>query len=235
VKPSKSDINAVIMDYLLSEGYPDAAQKFASEANIDPQPNTETIEARVAIRNAILAGNIEAAIERINDVNPEILDTDAQLHFSLLRLQLIEIIRRGDKNSKDDLLAAVHFANKQLAPRAKGHPQFIEDLERGMALLIFPSESLPPALKTLLDPSLRLSLATQVNRAILHNQGEQTEAQIRDLVKLRQWAEQKCRETKKSIPPTLSLGLDQIDDMDDQDGNETTNGNSAADADAMVH
>jgi glucose-induced degradation protein 8 len=66
------DINAVIMDYLLSEGYPDAAQQFASEANIDPQPSTETIEARVSIRNAILAGNIEAAIESINDVNPEV-------------------------------------------------------------------------------------------------------------------------------------------------------------------
>jgi hypothetical protein len=66
------DINAVIMDYLLSEGYPDAAQQFASEANIEPQPCTESIEARVTIRNAILAGNIEAAIEGINDVNPEV-------------------------------------------------------------------------------------------------------------------------------------------------------------------
>jgi hypothetical protein len=66
------DINAVIMDYLLSEGYPDAARKFASEANIDPQLSTETIQARVAIRNAILAGNIEVAIERINDMNPEV-------------------------------------------------------------------------------------------------------------------------------------------------------------------
>lgn len=165
----------------------------------------------------------------------KILDTDAHLHFSLLRLQLIEIIRRGDKNSKEDLLAAVHFANKQLAPRAKGSPQFIEDLERGMALLIFPMENLPPVLKALLEPSLRLNLATQVNRAILRSQGKHTEAQIRNLIKLRQWAEQKCRETKKPIPAKLSLGLDQEDDADDQDGNEATNGNGAADADAMVH
>jgi hypothetical protein len=60
------------MDYLIIEGYPTAAQKFATEANIQPKISTEALEARVSIRQAILSGNIERAIERVNDFNPEV-------------------------------------------------------------------------------------------------------------------------------------------------------------------
>lgn len=65
-----SDLNSVIMDYLISEGYPSAAQKFASEANIQPTSGVESIQDRVEIREAIHAGDIQAAIERINELNP---------------------------------------------------------------------------------------------------------------------------------------------------------------------
>lgn len=58
------------MDYLLSEGYPNAAQKFSKEANIQPRVAVQNIENRVKIRNLILAGNVEEAISRINDLNP---------------------------------------------------------------------------------------------------------------------------------------------------------------------
>jgi len=59
------------MDYLISEGYPRAAKKFAMEANIHA-PEEESIQARVEIRNAIHAGDIETAIEKINDLNPQV-------------------------------------------------------------------------------------------------------------------------------------------------------------------
>jgi hypothetical protein len=99
-----------------------------------------------------------------------------------------------------------------------------------MALLIFPSDNLPPVLKALLEPSVRLTLANDVNKAILTSQGSRTEAQIKSLIKLRQWSEQKCRETKKPIPARLSLGLDYDDEADDHDAM-----NGHGDADAMVH
>ncbi|KAF2672114.1 lish motif-containing protein [Microthyrium microscopicum] len=226
VRPSKGDINAVIMDYLLSEGYPDAAQKFASEANLLPELSIETIEHRVEIRNCILAGDIETAIERINDLNPQILDKNSKLHFALLRLQLVEIVKRGDPNNKEDLMKAISFANKQLAPRAKESKEFIEDLEKGMALIIFPRDNLPVTLKPLLDPALRFDIAAQVNEAILLSSGSRREARIKDLIKLRQWSEQKARDMKKAIPARLSLGLNLDDETDDDNMN--------GDGDAMV-
>jgi len=67
-----SDINFVIMDYLINEGYPAAAQKFAMEAGIAFAGNSEGIQQRVDIRNAIHAGNLQLAIEKINQLNPEV-------------------------------------------------------------------------------------------------------------------------------------------------------------------
>lgn len=67
-----SDLNSVIMDYLISEGYPIAAQKFALEANIQPKVDFDSIRERVEIRNAIYGGDIQRAVEKINELNPQV-------------------------------------------------------------------------------------------------------------------------------------------------------------------
>lgn len=64
------------MDYLVSEGYPSAAQNFAIEANIQPRVDAESIQERVEIRNAIYSGDIQHAIERINEMNPQVRQTN---------------------------------------------------------------------------------------------------------------------------------------------------------------
>lgn len=66
------DINFVIMDYLINEGYPSAAKKFALEANIQPKADVDSIQERVEIRNAIHGGDIQSAIEKINELNPQV-------------------------------------------------------------------------------------------------------------------------------------------------------------------
>ena len=67
-----SDINSLIMDYLITEGYPSAAQKFAIEANIQPSTDLESINERVEIRNSIHRGDLQTAIEKINELNPQV-------------------------------------------------------------------------------------------------------------------------------------------------------------------
>lgn len=66
------DINYLVMDYLITNGYPAAARKFAIEANIQRRPDLECIQERVDIRTAIHSGNIQLAIEKINDLNPQV-------------------------------------------------------------------------------------------------------------------------------------------------------------------
>lgn len=60
------------MDYLVNEGYPSAARKFAKEANIQPPVEEDSIEPRVEIKRAILSGDIESAIHQINDLNSQV-------------------------------------------------------------------------------------------------------------------------------------------------------------------
>lgn len=67
-----SDLNTLVMNYLIIEGYKSAAVKFAQEANISPQVDLESIQERVEIRNAIHRGDIQAAVERINELYPEV-------------------------------------------------------------------------------------------------------------------------------------------------------------------
>ena len=162
----------------------------------------------------------------------KLLDRDRKLHFSLLRLQLVELIRASFTTSDNSAVAkAIAFAKENLAPYATENP-FKNDLERAMALLIVPREawsSQPPqpstssalptsvnphapqnqfgALYELVDPSLRRKVAKYVNEAILQSQGLDREAQMRELARSRAWTEHQARETKADVPPTMHLGL----------------------------
>lgn len=54
------------------EGYKSAAQEFSDEAGIIPPVDFESIESRMVIREALQRGNVEEAITRVNDLNPEV-------------------------------------------------------------------------------------------------------------------------------------------------------------------
>ena len=60
------------MDYLITNGYPAAAKKFAVEANIQPNEDVDSIQERVDIRTAIHLGDIQSAVEKINELNPQV-------------------------------------------------------------------------------------------------------------------------------------------------------------------
>lgn len=134
----------------------------------------------------------------------QILEKDPPLHFELLRLQLVELIR---KCNGGDINPALEFASNKLAPRAATNSEFLKALEKTMALLFFPHDALAPELKELIHPDLRQDTATKVNEAILLRQASRREAAIRELVKMRAWAEASARSKKKDLPDKLELGL----------------------------
>lgn len=72
------------MDYLVIEGYKDAAQRFSSETGINPQVDLESIENRMIIRSAIQRGDVEDAIGRVNELDPEVSMTSNSMLFSYL-------------------------------------------------------------------------------------------------------------------------------------------------------
>jgi hypothetical protein len=75
IKCPKRDINALILDYLTMEGYPQAAANFSMEANLQPHQDDDFIRARQEIQNYIYHGDIESAIESLNELDPEVRST----------------------------------------------------------------------------------------------------------------------------------------------------------------
>ena len=94
----------------------------------------------MAVKKAVQNGNVEDAIEKVNDLNPEvhtsmllssclidcerysriknwlclqILDTNPELFFHLQQQRLIELIRQGKTEE------ALEFAQEELAPRGE--------------------------------------------------------------------------------------------------------------------
>jgi glucose-induced degradation protein 8 len=180
--------------------------------------------------------SIPPASFRFTDNGTKILDTDPALHFALLRLQLIELIRTCTSTPGSDISPAINFASSQLAPRAATNPEFLRDLELTMSLLIFlPAEdTLQPQFAELLQPSLRRDVASRVNEAILGSMGARGEARLRNLVRLRIWAEEKARAAAKPLPPFLPLGLSEGEEYAGEGtGNHEVTGNHDS-GDVMV-
>ena len=67
-----SDINALILDYLTVAGYPNAAARFCTEANLTPQQPNSDIITRQRIRRSIHEGEIEEAIKFLNELDPSV-------------------------------------------------------------------------------------------------------------------------------------------------------------------
>lgn len=107
-----------------------------------------------------------------------------------------------------DITPALDFATTQLAPRAPTNPQFLEDLEKTLALLIFPPENLAPSLASLLDPELRKTVASRVSEIILKSQGARGEAKLYSLLRARAWAEREARKGNNDLPTKMEFGLD---------------------------
>jgi hypothetical protein len=113
VKIRKEDMNKLVMNFLVTEGYVEAAEKFQMESGTQPDIDLGTITDRMAVRKAVQCGQVEDAIEKVNDLNPEILDTNPQLFFHLQQQRLIELIRSGQVEE------ALEFAQEELAPRGE--------------------------------------------------------------------------------------------------------------------
>lgn len=187
VKIKKEDMNKLIMNFLVTEGYVDAARTFATESDTQPGVDLNTITDRMEIRKAIQTGNVEAAVERVNDLNPEILEEQQQLLFHLQQQRLIELIRHGKTEE------ALEYAQEYLAPRGEENPAFLEELERTVALLAFEDAKSSPV-ADLMDIAQRQKTASELNAAILSSQCQEKEPRLPNLMKLLIWAQNQLEE-----------------------------------------
>ncbi|KAJ1936050.1 hypothetical protein FBU59_005182 [Linderina macrospora] len=171
------------MNYLIIEGYKDAAEKFSEESGLHTRVDLGSIEERMQIRFAVQNGDIRSAIERVNDLNPDLLETDARLYFQLQQQQLIELIRQGKSEE------ALVFAQEELAPHGAEHPELLRELERTMALLAFDAQDGKSPLAELLDFQQRQKTANELNAALLAAHSQPREPKLPALLQLLAWTQ----------------------------------------------
>jgi len=65
-------MDALVFDYLLIEGFSDAAAEFARETGLPADVDHAIIQERMEIRDAVVEGRVEEAVRRVNELDPEV-------------------------------------------------------------------------------------------------------------------------------------------------------------------
>ncbi|XP_005183331.1 glucose-induced degradation protein 8 homolog [Musca domestica] len=196
----QADMNRLIMNYLVTEGFKEAAEKFQVEAGLlEPSVELNSLDDRILIREAIQNGRIQEATQLVNQLHPELLDSDRYLYFHLQQLQLIELIRAGK------IEEALSFAQTRLSEAGEDIPEVLCELERTLALLAFEKPQESP-FSYLLEQSHRQKIASELNAAILKSEhSADSTPKIMFLLKLIMWAQSKLDAREVNYPKMKDL------------------------------
>lgn len=178
----RAELNKLLMEYLVKEGFKDAVLAFQSETGMEPGFNMGIMDDQIKIRDAVEAGCIQKAVELVNEVDPEILDTNSKLYFHLQQQQLLELIRTGDVEQ------VLEYASTELSARGEENPEFLEELEQTLSLLAFGDVGSCPFTE-LLQPSQKLKVVSELNAALLASQDQEPASKLATLMKLVVWAQ----------------------------------------------
>lgn len=67
----------------VSEGFKEAAEKFRQEAGVTPPVELDALDDRIRLRSLVQNGQIQEAINLVNNLYPELLDKYRYLYFRL--------------------------------------------------------------------------------------------------------------------------------------------------------
>ncbi|GAB6031662.1 Glucose-induced degradation complex subunit [Chamberlinius hualienensis] len=206
VRIQRSDMNRLIMNYLVTEGFKEAAEKFQLESGIKPSFDLEKLDERIKIRDAIQSGHIQEAIAMVNNLHPELLDNDRYLFFHLQQQHMIELIRQHNAEE------ALKFAQEQLSERGEENQEILSELERTLALLAFDEPEQSP-FGDLLHPSHRQKVASELNAAILKIENQDmTTPNLANLLKLLLWTQDELDKKKTKYMKLTDLARGIIED-----------------------
>ncbi|XP_053696592.1 glucose-induced degradation protein 8-B homolog [Sabethes cyaneus] len=201
----QDDINKLIMNYLVTEGFKEAAEKFQAESGVEPSVDLSSLDNRILIREAVQNGRIQEATHLVNQLHPELLDNDRYLYFHLQQLHLIELIRAGK------IEEALTFAQTQISEAGESNPEVLNELERTLALLAFEKPQNSP-FADLLDQTHRQKVASELNAAILKMEHqEQSSPRMINVLKLILWAQAELDKKNVKYPKMVDLATATID------------------------
>lgn len=199
----RAEVNKVIMEYLVKEGFKDAVMSFQEESGVEPGMNMAILDDQIKIRDAIETGSIQDAVELVNDVDPEILDTDSKLFFHLQQQHLLELIKQGD------IEKVLEFAQGELSARGEENPEFLDELEQSLGLLAFEDMSSCP-FSDLLEHSQRLKVVSELNSALLASQDQEATSKLSTLMRLVLWSQNQLEKKGLTFPKLTNIAAGKL-------------------------
>ncbi|GMR56866.1 hypothetical protein PMAYCL1PPCAC_27061, partial [Pristionchus mayeri] len=177
-EPDPVEMTNLVIEYLVIEGYPDAARTLAAEANVRlDEQDWEGIEKRVAIKKDILAGRIAEAIEKLDVLCPGMIARDDSVRFDLYQQRFLELVR------EDDIEQALNWSSEKLSSEDLDDEKMAR-LEQACTLAAF-SDPTECKYSDLLEQGQRDGVAETVNSAILKAQGKPSCSRVETMFKMK--------------------------------------------------
>jgi len=162
-------LDALVMEFLVTEGHRDAAAVFSEEGGIPLRCDLDEVDRRAQVRAALEAGDVSGAIDAAEKTAPGVLRSRPRLVFDLQRQRFVELLRRGQP------FEALEFAQTVLAPLCVPHPAFLPELAKTVGLLAFESPEEAPHGADLMDMRSRMRISGALNAALLSGGAEGAE------------------------------------------------------------
>ncbi|KAK6758880.1 hypothetical protein RB195_016234 [Necator americanus] len=202
--PSSQEMGKLIVDYLISEGYREAAELLCQESGLElPKDDIKNLDARMNIRCAIIEGRLEDALRLVKELCPNLLDENREVRFHLMQQNIIEMIRRGEMEKSLD------YAQENLSNDPTLTDSQLDRLEKTFALLAFEKPAESPFGK-LLDQSQRQMVSTEVNGAVLRALNRPAAPRLEALLRMIVWAQKQLvtdrEEDRSTAPPYPGAG-----------------------------
>ncbi|WOL08892.1 glucose-induced degradation protein [Canna indica] len=157
---SDTDVHNIVLSYLMHNCFKETAEAFLACTGMNqPVDYLVDMEKRKTILHSALEGNALKAIELAEQLVPNLLTDNKDLHFDLLSLHFIDLIRSQKINE------ALEFGQTKLTPFGDVH-KYVEKLEDFVTLLAYEEPEKSPIFH-LLSPEYRENVADNLNRAIL--------------------------------------------------------------------
>ncbi|KAJ0963160.1 hypothetical protein J5N97_028282 [Dioscorea zingiberensis] len=194
-----ADIRNIVLSYLVHNCFKETAETFLACTGMNqPSDYLLDMDKRKSIFHFAMEGNALKAIELTEQLAPNLLEEQNDLHFDLLSLHFVDLI------SSRKFTEALEFAQTKLAPFGKVQ-KYMQKLEDIMALLAYDEPEKSPMFH-LLSPEYRQNVADTLNQSILAHVNlpsySSMERLMRQTTVVRQYLHQ---EFGKDGPPPFTL------------------------------
>ncbi|XP_042421718.1 glucose-induced degradation protein 8 homolog isoform X3 [Zingiber officinale] len=155
-----SDVHSIVLSYLIHNCFKETAQTFLACTGMSQHVDyLVEMEKRKTILHYITEGNALKATELTEQLVPNLLEDNKDLHFDLLSLHFIDLVRSRKINE------ALEFAQTKLTPFGNV-AKYDEKLEDFATLLTYEEPEKSPIFYPL-SPEYRENITDNLNRAIL--------------------------------------------------------------------